>query len=311
MHLVVIMDPPETVILQADTSYALMAEAQKRGHRIDHCLISDLFLQQTRLGAWVRPATLQHDENLPMLLGEMRSIWLDEVDVVLVRKDPPFDPHYLWTTLLLEHVRDKTLVLNDPRGLREANEKLFACNFPELMPETIITSHSGSIRDFVRDVGGHAVIKPIDGAGGSGVMALRIGDPNFNAIVETATASGTHLAMVQRYLEAITQGDKRVLILDGEPLGALLRVPQRGDLRSNLHVGGKAAATQLDDHDYKIVDAIRGALRQNGLYFVGIDIIGGKLTEINVTSPTGIQQMSRLMDKNLSAPVIDWIEARL
>lgn len=305
------MDPPETVILQADTSYALMAEAQRRGHQVDHCLIADLFLKQARLGAWVRAASLQNDQTTPMLLGEMRRIWLDEVDVVMVRKDPPFDPHYLWTTLLLEHLRDKTLVVNDPRGLREANEKLFACHFPELMPETLITSHDPSIREFVAEVGGHAVIKPIDGAGGAGVMALRSGDPNFNAIVETATANGTHLAMVQRYLKAIEQGDKRVLLLDGEPLGALLRVPQHGDLRSNLHVGGKAAAAQLDDEDRKIVDAIADSLKGNGLYFVGIDIIGGKLTEINVTSPTGIQQMSRLMGKNLSAQVIDWIEAKL
>ncbi len=311
MRFVVVMDPPETVILEADTSFALMYEAQQRGHDIDHCLVSDVFLQQGRLGAWVHKATLQQRVEQPMLLSERQSVWLDEVDAVLVRKDPPFNAHYYWMTLLLEHLRGKTLVVNDPQGLRDANEKLFACHFPALMPETLVTSDIPSIRKFVEEVGGHAVIKPLDGAGGSGVMALRMGDSNFNAIVETATQNGQCLSMVQRYLQAVVEGDKRILLLDGEPLGAILRVPQQGDLRSNLHVGGRAEAATLDTHDHHIVSTIKDFLKKHGLYFVGIDVIGGKLTEINVTSPTGIQQMSRMMQENLSHKVIDWIERKV
>ncbi|MCB9666583.1 MAG: glutathione synthase [Myxococcales bacterium] len=308
MHLVVIMDSPEMVLVEADTSFALMLEAQRRGHRVDHCLISDVSLEGGRVHAWVHRVTLQEVAASPMVLSERQYVPLDNVDIVLVRKDPPFDPPYLWLTLLLEHLRGKSLVVNDPRGLREANEKLFACYFPNLMPETLVTSNASDIRKFVNDVGGHAVIKPIDGAAGSGVLALGLGDPNFNAIVETATRHGCRVAMVQRYLEAVREGDKRILLLEGEPLGALLRVPQGGDLRSNLHVGGLAAPAELDKHDLEIIEKIGPSLVERGLHFVGIDVIGGKLTEVNVTSPTGIQQMSRLGGINLSAKVVDWLE---
>jgi glutathione synthase len=253
---------------------------------------------------------MQRDATQPILLGDPEDVVLEDVDAVFVRKDPPFDAMYLWSTLMLENLRGKTLVVNDARGLRDANEKLYACHFPELMPETLVAADKVRIREFVKDVGGKAVIKPIDGAGGEGIFAVTAGDQNANAIIEAVTQHGRRLAMVQRYLPEVRTGDKRILLLDGHPLGAILRVPREDDHRSNIHVGGSVVAAELDADDRRIVESISPRLRSDGLWFVGLDVIGGKLTEVNVTSPTGIQQMSRLMGVNLSARVVDWLEER-
>jgi glutathione synthase len=310
MRIVVVMDPVETVQVDADTSFALMLEAQARGHRVDHALVTDLYVDRDRLGARVRKATMRRDPLPPIALGSGEDVWLDEVDVVLVRKDPPFDDNYLWACHMLEHVRTKTLVVNDPRGLRDANEKLYATYFPELMPETLVASGKARIKEFLSRVGGRAVLKPLSGAGGDGVFLLREDDLNLNAIIEAVTRDGRRVAMAQRFLPDVVKGDKRVLLLDGHPLGAILRVPKRDDVRSNIHVGGTVEPTALDDDDRRIVAAVAPRLRKDGLFFVGLDVIGGKLTEVNVTSPTGIQQMSRLSGQNLSARVIEWLEAR-
>lgn len=307
MRFVFVMDPPTSIKVDSDTTFALMLEAQAQGHRVDHCLPRDLFLVGGVLHGRVRRAHLQEDPVEPIALAQGEDVNLEGVDAVLVRTDPPFDTSYLWTTLLLERLRGKTLVANDPRGLREANEKLYTCLFPELMPETMVTSHRERIRSFVAQVGGRAVIKPIDGAGGEGVMALIEGDPNLRAIIDSVTHNGQRVAMVQRYLPEYKQGDKRILLLDGEPIGALLRVPRLDDIASNLRMGGTAHASQLDEADQKIIARIAPRLREDGLYFVGIDVIGGLLTEVNVTSPTGIQQISRLNRENVPAKVIDWL----
>jgi glutathione synthase len=311
LRLVVIMDPPETVLHDKDTSFALMLEAQTRGHRVDHCLARDLYLAGGRLFARVRRAKMQRVPERPIILEAPEDASLHEVDAILVRTDPPFDSDYVWCTLLLEHVRNDTLVVNDPRGLRDANEKLYACNFPELMPRTLVTSDQDRITRFVDEVGGSAVLKPLGGAGGEGVMALRSGDFNLNPIIEATTAHGKRLAMVQEFLPAVREGDKRVLVLEGEPLGALLRVPKSGEMRSNLHVGGSAVQASVTEADRRIVSELSARLLADGLYFVGIDLIGGKLTEVNVTSPTGIQQMARMDGVNYSARVIEWIERRI
>jgi glutathione synthase len=311
MHFVVIMDRVETVLVNADTSFAFMEEAQSRGHRVDHCLNTDLFLDQGRLYAKVAQATMQRDPKTPITLGTSEVVNLHDVDVILVRTDPPVDDNYLWCTLLLERVKHDTLVLNDPQGLRNANEKLFACAFPELMPETMVGSNKEQIKAFVHRVGGHAVIKPLDGKGGEGVLVLREGDPNFNAIIEATTRDQKRPAMVQVFMPQVKVGDKRVLLLDGEVLGALLRVPAKEEVRSNLRVGGTAVKTSVDAAEQHIIDTLAPALKREGLWFVGIDIIGGKLTEVNVTSPTGIQAMSRLDGINYSAKVIEWIESRV
>jgi glutathione synthase len=311
MRIVVIMDPVETVVVDTDTSFALMLEAQTRGHRVDHALITDLFLDRGRLGARVRPATMRRDPPPPIVLGPPEDVFLDAVDAVLIRKDPPFDANYLWACQLLEHVRGATVVVNDPRGLREANEKLYATHFPELTPETLVSNSKARIKQFVARVGGRAVLKPLSGAGGEGVFLLRDDDLNLNAIIEAVTHDGKRVAMVQRFLPEVARGDKRILLLDGEPLGAILRVPRHDDVRSNIHVGGTVEAADLDDDDRRIVAGVAPRLRADGLSFVGLDVIGGRLTEVNVTSPTGIQQMSRLRGENLSARVLEWLERRV
>jgi glutathione synthase len=310
MRFLFVMDEVSSVKIDADTSFALMLEAQALGHRVDHCVPADLFLVGGVLHAHVRRAHSQRDPHEPVALAQGEDVNLEQVDAVFVRKDPPFDSDYLWCTLMLERLRDKTLVVNDPRGLREANEKLYACHFPELMPETLVSSHRERIRGFVRQVGGRAVIKPLDGAGGEGVMALMEGDPNLRAIIDAVTRNGRRVAMVQRFLPEYRQGDKRILLLDGEPLGALNRVPRSDDIASNLRMGGSAQAAQVDERDREIIAALAPRLRADGLYFVGLDVIGGKLTEVNVTSPTGIQQMMRLNNENLPKRVIEWVSAR-
>jgi glutathione synthase len=311
MHFVVIMDPIATVQAEADTTFALMEEAAQRGHRVDHCLNTDLYLDRGKLYAKVARATMQRSERIPIALAAPEDISLHDVDAVLVRTDPPFDDNYLWCTLLLEHVKRDTLVLNDPHGLRQANEKLYACQFPQLMPETMVSSHKARIKDFVTRVGGQAVIKPLGGRGGEGVLVLRNGDPNVNAIIEATTLEGKRAAMVQVFLPEVRIGDKRILVLDGEPLGAVLRVPSSEEVRSNLRLGGKGVKTQLEAADLHIVKTLAPRLRADGLWFVGIDVIGGKLTEVNVTSPTGIQAVQRLDQMPVCATVIAWIEARV
>lgn len=310
MHFVVIMDAVSTVKAEADTTFALMEEAARRGHRVDHCLNTDLYLDSRRVYARVSRATMQRTAAVPIALSGPEDVCLHDVDAVWVRTDPPFDDNYLWTTLLLDHVVPDTLVLNAPRGLRDANEKLYACRFPELMPETIVTSHKPRIRQFVTRVGGQAVIKPIGGRGGEGVLVLRDGDPNLNAIIEATTLDGRRAAMVQVFLPEVKIGDKRILLLDGEPLGAILRVPSSDEVRSNLRVGGTAVRSQLDAADRRIIETLAPALRADGLWFVGIDVIGGKLTEVNVTSPTGIQSIERLDQQPVCTRVITWIEQR-
>lgn len=312
MRILVVMDPPETVQVDADTSFALMEAAEERGHRVDHCLITDLYWSRDQVGARVRRATMQRREGVaPITLGPSEEVPLSRIDVVLVRKDPPFDDNYLWATQLLEHARGSTLVVNDPRGLRDANEKLYATNFVSVMPETIVSSDKAQIRAFCEEMGGKVVIKPLSGAGGDGVFLLLADDLNFSAIVETVTRVGKRVAMVQRFLPEVSIGDKRILLLDGEPLGAILRVPKKGDVRSNIHVGGSVVKVELDDRDRAIVRTVSERLKKDGLFFVGLDVIGGKLTEVNVTSPTGIQQMQRLDRQPYSTRVIEWLEKRV
>jgi glutathione synthase len=308
MHFVVIMDPPSTVIVDQDTSFALMLEAQARGHRVDHCLQRQLYLDGGQLFASVRRAQMQQVSEQPIVLGASEEVCLHDVDAVLVRTDPPFDSDYLWCTLMLDRVKTDTLVVNDPHGLRQANEKLYACYFPELMPRTLVTSDKAKVKRFLAEVGGKAVIKPLGGAGGEGVLTLSEGDLNLNAIIELTTHNARRVAMVQEFLPAVREGDKRILVLEGEPLGAILRVPRSDDVRSNIHVGGSVVRAEVTAQERELIETLKPRLLHDGLHFVGIDVIGGKLTEINVTSPTGIQQMSRLDGINHAERVIAWIE---
>jgi glutathione synthase len=251
------------------------------------------------------------DSSPHVTLGTERLVELSELDAVFVRKDPPFDAAYLHLTRQLDLVKARTLVINDPRGLRDANEKLFAFHFSELMPRSFVSASPAQILEFVREIGGQAVLKPLDGAGGSGVVALDLADRNTRALIDLLTHEGTELALVQEYLPAVRSGDKRALVLDGEPLGAILRVPRDDDLRANIHVGGIVHPTELTPDEDVLVRQVGRRLREHGLWFVGLDLIGGRLIEVNVTSPTGIQELSRFVGRSVEDDVIQWVERRV
>jgi glutathione synthase len=307
MRLVFAMDTLDRVDPKKDTTFGFIEAATALGHRCEHCLIHEIELVNGAVSAKVR--RIEYAPDGLTLAPDRERLAFADADAVLIRKDPPFDAAYNHATLLLEKARGDTLVVNDPRGLREANEKLYALYFAEHMPETIVCSDRDTIHAFVADRGA-AVIKPLDGMGGFGVMMLRQGYPNNSAIVDMLTLEGTRLAEVQALIPNAEQGDKRVLLLDGKPLGAILRVPSGGDFRANIHVGGNVVPTELTTKENEIVEAVAPRLQRDGLYFVGLDLVGGRLTEVNVTSPTGIRELSRFAGERKSDAVIRWIEER-
>lgn len=307
MDIVVIMDGPETIDPTTDTSFGVMLAAQEREHVVWHCRASDLEWIDGLPRARARRAHADEHAAEPLRLDDIEDIDLTTVDVVLIRTDPPFDVAYLHMTLLLDHLAGQTLVVNAPQGLRNANEKLYAHRFSDLVPPTIVTSNAERIVAFARTHGA-AVAKPIEGHGGRGVMALRADDSNLPSIIDTLTLRGRTQVLVQRYLDVATTGDKRILLLDGEPLGAIQRFPTDDDFRANICVGGRVAACDLDDDDRRIIDRLRPTLRADGLYFVGIDVIDGHLSEVNVTSPTGIRQLGALTGSRPDIEVVRWLE---
>jgi glutathione synthase len=310
MRLLFIVDPLERLELAGDTTYALMLEAVAGGHEIWTCQPGHLSLEHDDVVAAAQPTEVVVAESAvdAFLVAERQPIPLEAVDCVLMRKDPPVDEDYLHTTWILERAREKTLIVNDPRGLRELNEHLSVLEFPELTPPTIVTRDERRLASFLEEQGGAIVVKPIEGFGGYGIFVVRGGDPNTSSLLETSTQAGKSWTIAQRYLPEAVEGDKRILLLDGEPLGAVLRVPPDNEARGNLHVGGRAVKTQITDADMTIIRTVRPRLRELGLVFVGLDIIGGRLTELNFTSPTGIRHIDALEGGNSAAPVIDWIE---
>jgi len=230
---------------------------------------------------------------------------LAEFDVVLMRKDPPVDVSYLHATWILDHARGKTLLVNDPRGLRELNEHLAVLSFPALTPPTIVTRSAARLREFQAQQGGAIVVKPVDGYGGLGIFVVRDGDLNASSILETSTGAGTRWTLAQRYLPEAVDGDKRILLADGEPVGAVLRVPAEAEARGNLHVGGRAVKATIDARDREIIAAVAPFLREHGQIFVGLDVIGGMLTELNITSPTGVRHAAQLDGTNVAGQILD------
>jgi len=303
------MDPFEGIDITADSTFALATEAHGRGHGLYHYLPQQLSLRDGRVYARVRPFEPQRDAAAPARYGAAQLIDLATMDVVLMRQDPPFDMSYITATHLLEHVHPHTLVVNDPAQVRNAPEKLFVTHFPDLMPPTLISSDRQEINAF-RATHKDIIVKPLFGNGGAGVFHITPDDENLNALLEMFTSLYREPIIVQRYLPEIRQGDKRIILIDGEAAGALNRVPPAGEARSNLHVGGRAEKAPLSNRDRDICHAIGPALRQRGLIFVGIDVIGNYMTEINVTSPTGIQEIGRFDDVVLEAQIWDAIEAR-
>jgi len=308
MRLLYIMDPVESILPDKDTTFAFLGGAERRGHHNFHAELSSIYLARGEVRARARTISVLAGPPFLSLGSEVQDLALSDLDAVLIRKDPPFDQQYLYTTLMLESARGKTLLVNDPRGLRDANEKLYALNFPDHTPRTMVSANRQQLLDFVSDVGGKAVIKPLDGAGGFGVLALTAGDQNARAIVDMLTHEGKQLAVLQEYLPAVRTGDKRILLLDGEPLGAILRIPRPDDLRSNIHVGGDVAPAELTPNEISMIEAMAPRLKADGLIFVGLDVIGERLTEVNVTSPTGIQQLGRFTHSHPEDKVIAWIE---
>jgi glutathione synthase len=304
------MDPVETINIDADSTFVLALEAQRRGHSLHHYLPRALSFADGRLYAKARRLEVRREQGRHHDFGPMETLELASMDVILMRQDPPFDMAYITATHLLEHVSDKVLVVNDPAAVRNAPEKLFATRFPGLMPPTLITSDRDEIVAF-RAKHGDIILKPLFGNGGAGVFRLVPADENLNALLEIFTLLYREPIMVQRYLPAVRQGDKRIVLIDGEPVGGVNRVPAAGEARANLHVGGRAAKTTLTPREREICAAIGPTLKEQGLVFVGIDVIGDHLTEINVTSPTGLQEINRLDGVTLEVLVWDAIEARL
>ena len=307
----VVMDPVERIDIEKDTTFVLMLEAQQRGHEIFFMGIDDMFLRGgTPHGRYRRLDLARAKPHYR--LGEVSTGALEDFDSVWMRKDPPFDIKFFFATHVLSLIDEtRCFLLNNPKGLREANEKLYALRFPEQIPQTLVASDIDTLKAFMEELGGEMIIKPLDGCGGSGVFYLRDQDRNTNAILEAATDNGRRLIMAQRYLPEIRQGDKRIIVLNGEPLGAVLRVPLETETRGNIHVGGQCVKTDVTERDQEICAALAPLLRADGLYFVGLDVIGNYLTEVNVTSPTGIQEVNALNGVRLERQVVDFVEQQV
>lgn len=307
----VIMDPIERILPDKDTTFVLMLSALRRDHSVYYCQLTDLYSIGAKPHARCRRITVAR-ATPHFAFYEERTEPLDWFNVILMRKDPPFDQSYLYSTHLLSLVDPaRTIVANSPRGLRDANEKLYALNFPNVIPSTIVTADHSRLKGFLQDLGGEMIIKPLDGCGGAGVFHLRAGDRNLNALLEVSTDNGRRMIIGQQYIPAVRNGDKRIILLDGEPLGAILRVPAEEESRGNIHVGGTCIRTEITASDQRIVDALRPALKADGLFFTGIDVIGEYLTEVNVTSPTGIQEINALNGSSVEDLVIARLEERV
>ena len=303
------MDPIDDINIDADSTFVLALEAQKLGHALFHYLPQDLVFRNHRLYARTRPLEVRREQGNHFTLGEPQMLDLATADIVLMRQDPPFDMAYITATHLLEHIHPQTLVVNDPVSVRNAPEKLFVTHFDGVMPPTLITSSREQI-DAFRAEHKDIIVKPLYGNGGAGVFHIGPNDENLNSLLEMFTETYREPIIIQRYLPEVRLGDKRIILVDGEPVGAINRVPAEGESRSNMHVGGRAEKIGLTSRERDICAAIGPSLREQGLIFVGIDVIGDYLTEINVTSPTGIQEIDRFDDVNLSALIWDAIESR-
>jgi glutathione synthase len=303
------MDPVERIDIGGDSTFALGLEAQARGHRLRYYGPRDLTLRDGRVTARARPLQLRNVKGDHFALGDVSVLDLAGCDVVLMRQDPPFDMAYITATHILERIHPATLVVNDPAHVRNAPEKLFVTEFKDLMPPTLITSDRAEISAF-RSAHKDIIIKPLYGNGGAGVFRVKPDDENLGALLEMFTQFYREPVIVQRYVPEVRKGDKRIILVDGEFAGAINRVPAAGEARSNMHVGGRPEATDLTGREKEICAALGPELRRRGLIFTGIDVIGDYLTEINVTSPTGIWEVKRFGGADIAALVWDAIEKK-
>lgn len=306
------MDPIAQITIKKDSSFAMLLAAQARGWSLIYMEQGDLFLDEGEAKATIRQLRVKEDPNDWFTLGEVETIALNDLDVILMRKDPPFDMEYIYSTYLLEQAEAAgVLIVNKPQTLRDANEKLFTAWFPQCCPPYLVTQQAHRIREFIakhEDI----ILKPLDGMGGSSIFRVKENDPNLSVIIETLTKLETSPIMVQRFIPEISAGDKRVLMIEGKPVGyALARIPAKGETRGNLAAGGSSEGVPLSDRDRWICEQVGPTLREKGLIFVGLDIIGDYLTEINVTSPTCIRELDRLYDLDIAGQLMDAIENRL
>ena len=309
LNIAVQMDPIERINIRGDSTFAMLLEAQQRGHAISYYTPDKLAMDGGKVFASVRPLQVRDKEGEHFTLGAARRTELTAFDVILLRQDPPFDLNYITTTHLLERLQGKTLVVNDPAQVRNAPEKMFVTEFPELMPPTLLTRDLDEIKAF-RETHGDIVMKPLYGKGGEAVFLIEREDPNFGSLYDLFSTSFREAWVTQKFLPAVRAGDKRIILVDGEFAGAVNRVPAADDIRSNMVRGGAAKATELTEREREICKRIGPALRARGLLFVGIDVIDGWLTEINVTSPTGIRAIKNLGGPDIAALIWDRIEAK-
>ncbi|TWT21224.1 glutathione synthase [Luteimonas marina] len=311
LDVVVVMDPIESIGIAKDSTFAMLLEAQRRGHALHYVLPGGLGMIQGTAQARLAPLTVRDDPAGWFEMGQPSQRALGAGDVVLMRKDPPVDADYIHDTLILGAAqRQGAQVVNDPRGLRDMNEKLAALEFPQCCPPTVVSRDAATLKAFVAEHG-DAVLKPLDGMGGRSIFRARAGEANLNVILETLTGGGRHLAMAQRYLPEIVDGDKRILLIDGEPVDyCLARIPQGDEFRGNLAAGGRGEGRPLSESDRWIAAQVGPEMKRRGMRFVGLDVIGDRLTEVNVTSPTCIRELDKQFGLNIAGMLFDAIEKR-
>jgi glutathione synthase len=309
LSIAVQMDHVSTINIAGDTTFALSLEAQRRGHKLFHYTPDRLSLRDGRAYARIEEMSLRDEKGNHFDLGEAVRTDLAEMDVVLLRQDPPFDMNYITTTHILERIHPKTLVVNDPNWVRNSPEKIFVTEFPDLMPDTLITKDPAEVAAFRKEFG-DIIVKPIYGNGGAGIFHIGDGDRNLGSLLELFGQMFREPFIVQRYLKDVRKGDKRIILIDGEPVGAINRVPAEHDARSNMHAGGRAEKTELTARERDICARIGPSLKERGFILVGIDVIGDYMTEINVTSPTGIREVKRFGGADIAALFWDAVEAK-
>ena len=308
----IVMDPIASINIKKDSSFAMLLEAQRRGYEIHYMEMADLYLINGEARARTRTLSVEQNYDKWYEFKSEQDLPLADLDVILMRKDPPFDTEFIYATYILERAEEKgTLIVNKPQSLRDCNEKLFATQFTQCTPPTVVSRRADVLREFAA-LHGDVILKPLDGMGGTSIFRHRVGDPNLSVILETLTANGTQQIMAQGYLPGIKDGDKRILMIDGEPVPyCLARIPAQGETRGNLAAGGRGEARPLSDKDRWIAEQVGPTLREKGLLFVGLDVIGEHLTEINVTSPTCIREIDNAFGTNIGALLMDAIERKL
>ena len=311
LKIAILMDPIESINIKKDSSFAMLLEAQSRKHQLFYLEQKDLFLQDNRVMAHIAPLTVEDNPEQWFNKSETSITPCSDIDVILMRKDPPFDMEFVYSTYLLQLAQEQgTMVVNNPQSIRDANEKLFTAWFPQCCPDTLVSRNEADFRRFLEkheDI----ILKPLDGMGGSSIFRVKKGDPNIGVIIETLTNLGSVTAMAQAFIPEITEGDKRILMVDGEPIPySLARIPAKGETRGNLAAGGRGEARPLSEKDKWIAAQVGPTLKAKGLMFVGLDVIGEYLTEINVTSPTCIKEIDAAFDTKIAAKLFDAIESK-